>query len=244
MRLTVVGCAGSAPEASVACSCYLVERDGYRLLLDLGTGASGPLLRYTSPERVDRVVVSHTHADHYADLQVLAYHRGRLGAGPVNVVGPGDLRDALSWLTTSPRHFTFTKAETGTYPAGPMTLRLAPVQHGIMDAWAVRVDDALCYTGDTEPCPELDELAVGCEVLLAEACYPHDKATGRHLSGREAGELATRAGARLLIITHLREWTDPDRILAEAAEHAACPVVRAVPGLRVYAVRGTTSPVS
>lgn len=42
MHLTVVGCAGSAPAPDAACSCYLIEADGYRLLLDLGAGASGP----------------------------------------------------------------------------------------------------------------------------------------------------------------------------------------------------------
>jgi len=48
-----------------------------------------------------------------------------------------------------------------------------------------------------------------------------------------AGELATRSGARLLVITHLRSWMDADAILAEAARYASCPVVRALPGLTV-----------
>ncbi|MDP9461497.1 MAG: MBL fold metallo-hydrolase, partial [Actinomycetota bacterium] len=42
MKLTVVGCAGSAPGPKSAASCYLVEHDGFRLLLDLGNGAFGP----------------------------------------------------------------------------------------------------------------------------------------------------------------------------------------------------------
>jgi len=36
MRMTVViGCSGSAPGPDSAASSYLVEKDGYRLLLDL-----------------------------------------------------------------------------------------------------------------------------------------------------------------------------------------------------------------
>ena len=43
MKLTVVGCAGSFPSASSTGSCYLVEHDGHRIVLDLGNGALGAL---------------------------------------------------------------------------------------------------------------------------------------------------------------------------------------------------------
>ena len=36
MKLTVVGCSGSFPSAESACSSYLVEADGFRLLIDMG----------------------------------------------------------------------------------------------------------------------------------------------------------------------------------------------------------------
>ena len=39
MRLTVLGCAGSFPGPESACSAYLVEADGFRLMLDFGTGS-------------------------------------------------------------------------------------------------------------------------------------------------------------------------------------------------------------
>ncbi|WP_371950569.1 hypothetical protein [Actinomadura monticuli] len=45
MILTVVGCAGSVPGPDAACSCHLLEHDGFRLLLDIGAGALGPLQR-------------------------------------------------------------------------------------------------------------------------------------------------------------------------------------------------------
>ena len=39
MRLTVVGCAGSAPGPASSASCYLVDEDGFRLLLEQGPDA-------------------------------------------------------------------------------------------------------------------------------------------------------------------------------------------------------------
>ena len=41
MRLTMVGCSGSMPGPHSAASCYLLEADGFRLVVDLGNGAVG-----------------------------------------------------------------------------------------------------------------------------------------------------------------------------------------------------------
>ena len=55
MRLTIVGCAGSYPNPAGPASCYLVEHDGFRMVLDLGSGALGPLQRYVDPAELDAV---------------------------------------------------------------------------------------------------------------------------------------------------------------------------------------------
>jgi ribonuclease BN (tRNA processing enzyme) len=107
-----------------------------------------------------------------------------------------------------------------------------------MECWATRIDDALCYTSDTEPCAELDELARGSGVLLAEASGLDGDLLPRHLTAGDAGRLAARSGARLLILTHLRPWQDHERLLAEAAAIAPCPVILAQPGLRVALTDG------
>ena len=48
MRLTVVGCSGSIPGPYSAASCYLLEADGFRLVVDLGSGGLGALQRYAA----------------------------------------------------------------------------------------------------------------------------------------------------------------------------------------------------
>jgi ribonuclease BN (tRNA processing enzyme) len=68
MRLTMVGCSGSMPGPHSAASCYLLEADGFRLVVDLGNGAVGALQRYTALNRVDAVALSHLHADHCLDM--------------------------------------------------------------------------------------------------------------------------------------------------------------------------------
>ena len=61
MKLTVVGCSGSFPSAESACSSYLVEADGFRLLLDMGNGALGELQRHCGLYDLDADPLSHLH---------------------------------------------------------------------------------------------------------------------------------------------------------------------------------------
>lgn len=229
MQLTVVGCAGSAPGPESACSCYLIEADGYRLLLDLGAGASGPLQKYADPAAIDAVILSHRHSDHHADITQLWRLREVSSAPPLPITGPSDMPEVL---LTNPGEFTPTIATAGPARFGPIDVRLARVEHG--ECWATRIGDALCYTADTGPCDAIDELAAGCRILLAEASgFDADGPSKGHLSAGDAGRLAARSGSALLILTHLRAWQDHLRLLDEAAALAGCPVIPTRPGLRV-----------
>ena len=79
MRLTVLGGCGAYPEAGQACSGYLVEHDGFRLLVDLGYAVVPQLLGHLTAADVDAVFISHGHPDHCADLNPLL--RARLLGG-------------------------------------------------------------------------------------------------------------------------------------------------------------------
>ena len=56
MRLTVVGCSGSFPGPESAASCYLLEADGFRLVIDMGNGSLGALQRYAPLFGVDAIL--------------------------------------------------------------------------------------------------------------------------------------------------------------------------------------------
>ena len=71
MRLTVLGGCGGWPAAGLACSGYLVEHDGFRLLIDPGYATLPRLLTVADATEVDAVLVSHGHPDHCADLNPL-----------------------------------------------------------------------------------------------------------------------------------------------------------------------------
>ena len=73
MRLTVLGKSPSWQDADGACSGYLLEEDGTTVLLDCGNGVFSKLRRYRDYTKVDAVVISHLHADHFLDLVPFSY---------------------------------------------------------------------------------------------------------------------------------------------------------------------------
>lgn len=244
MNLTVVGCSGSFPGPDNPASCYLVEADGYRVLLDLGNGAFGYLARHIDVNDVDAVLLSHLHPDHCLDLCSMyvarTYHpRGALPK--VAVYGPrgtakrlaaayrvesdsglGDVYDFVEWDTAT------------SYEIGPLSVRVANVTHPVA-AYALRIahgDKVLVYSGDTGPCEALVGLARDADLLLCEASFlaGGEHAADVHLTGCEAGEHAARAGVRRLVVTHVPPWYDPRELVAEAQRTYAGPTEAARAG--------------
>jgi ribonuclease BN (tRNA processing enzyme) len=46
------------------------------------------------------------------------------------------------------------------------------------------------------------ELAKGSDLLILECSFPDDEAIAGHLTPSEAGDIAARAGAKKLVLTH------------------------------------------
>jgi ribonuclease BN (tRNA processing enzyme) len=226
MRFTVLGGCGAWPEAGQACSGFLVEHDGFLLVVDLGYATVPRLLELAAPERVDAVFISHGHPDHCADLNPLLRARALRDepAPPLPVYAlpgaldavlaldrPGMLAGALRLVEISPG---------GRLDIGPFRARTVLLPHWVPDA-GLRLTAAasvLAYTGDCGPSPAVAELARGADLLLAEATYvdrvPDD--SRQYLSSAvAAGEHATAAGAGRLVLTHL--WPGTDRAASRDA---------------------------
>ncbi|MDT4937885.1 MAG: hypothetical protein QOG80_1556 [Pseudonocardiales bacterium] len=234
MKLTVLGCSGSAPGPDSPASGYLLEAEGYRLVLDLGHGAFGMLQRYVEPADVDSIVVSHLHADHCIDLTAyivaLRYggigYRARTPNGRIPLIGPAGTRDRLEaaydpYARKLGLHELFGFSTPSDGALGPFALSYAPMNHPVPTT-AVRVTyggRSLVYSGDTGVSDELVDLARGADVLLCEASVGPDEdyIPDLHLTGRQAGEHAARAGVDRLIVTHVPPWLSREVAADEAA---------------------------
>jgi len=79
----------------------------------------------------------------------------------------------------------------------------------------------LAYSCDTEPCPQVERLAAGADVLIHEATG----ATFGHSSAAQAGAIAREAGAKSLYLIHYHiHGVDLERLVGEAREAFGGPV--------------------
>ncbi len=246
MRLTVLGCAGSFPGPESPCSAYLLEADGFRLLLDFGTGALSGLQRYESLTSVDAILLSHLHADHVLDAASYVVVRRYAPDGPYPALPlyapPGAaqrLAGAYGSVGEGPLDdvYMFHDLKSGTFDIGPFAVTVDRVNHPV-ETYGVRVEHGgrvFVYSADTAPCDALTRLAYGADLFLCEASYDADadNPPGLHMTGRDAGEIATKAGVARLVLTHLvSAWVSEACAVDAAVAAYDGPIDVARPGTR------------
>jgi ribonuclease BN (tRNA processing enzyme) len=235
MRLTVLGSSGAFPTSLNPCSGYLVELEGFRILLDLGYATLPELLKHTTAEAIDAVIITHGHPDHCADLNPLLRARA-LGGGappPLPLYSPPGALDAVLALDRPGMlepHFELREFSPGSSPAiGPFDVDTCLLPHWLPNA-GVRLTGGgmtIAYTGDTGPSPLIAELARDADILIAEASYPeHVPAhSAQFLSNAlQAGQNAAAAGVGQLVLTHLMPGQQQGQALQAARRSYDGPI--------------------
>lgn len=242
MRLITLGGCGAWPGVQQACSGYLLEQDGFRLLVDPGYATLPRLLQHVDATEVDAVLVSHEHPDHCADVNPLL--RARVlrddPAPPLPLYAlPGALDAILALdhgMLAERRHTYDVHAFAGndSLRVGPFTIDVRLLPHSVPNAgFRIAVPSGvLAYTGDCGPDSGLVQLAEDADVLLAEATYVDDasESAGMLSSARDAARQAAQAKTAHLVLTHLWPGTDPAEAVRAAREHYAGPIDVARPG--------------
>ncbi len=246
MKLTVLGCAGSFPGPESSCSAYLVEADGFRLMLDFGTGSLSALQRYASLTSIDAVLLSHLHCDHMVDACSYVVVRRYAPDGPHKPLplfapagAPRRMADVYGHDGPLDDVYEFHTLQPGTFRIGPLTVTVDRVEHPI-ETYGVRNEHdgrTLAYSADSALCDAVIRLASGADAFLCEASYldADPNPPGLHMTGRDAGEAASKAGARLLLLTHLvTAWGSEAETLDTATAAFSGPVEVVRPGARYH----------
>jgi ribonuclease BN (tRNA processing enzyme) len=253
MRLTVLGKSPSWQDAGGACSGYLVEDDDHAVLVDCGNGVFSKLRRYRDYTRVDAVVISHLHADHFLDLIPYAYaltYAPRQQPVPVDrwpgtadparprLLAPRGARELFrrvvgAWGNEDLIERAFRLEEYGqedTLEVGPISVEFHTVPH-FMETFAMCISSSngsgrLVFGADCRPTDELVDFSREADVLLIEATLPRPERSGErgHLTPREAGEHGRAAGVKRLVLTHISDELDALWARDEAADAFGGPV--------------------
>ena len=181
---------------------------------------------------IEVIVVSHFHADHCFGWPFLCEALAEAGGGrTVWVVGPPGIEAHLVNMNEAGAVRTATQlvrerldlrfvdviAEGTWQTAGPLRFRAVEVDHvpylRCFGYLFDRGDDGIvAYSGDTTPCPGLDELASESDVLVVECNGKHGPpgAPPAHMDEDSVQALRSAHPDVHLILTHLGEQVDTD----------------------------------
>jgi ribonuclease BN (tRNA processing enzyme) len=253
MRLTVLGKSPSWQDAGGACSGYLLEDDGVAVVVDCGNGVFSKLRRYRDYTRVDAVLISHLHADHFLDLVPYAYaltYAPRQQPVPVDrwpgtdsparprLIAPRGATDFFrrlvgTWGTEDLIESAFTIEEyneDSEVEIGPLRARFASVPH-FTETFAIAFSSTngsgrLVFGADSGPTDRLSGVAADADLVLIEGTLPRPERTGErgHLTPREAGEHAAAARAKRMVLVHISDELDELWAREQASEAFGGPV--------------------
>lgn len=240
MKVTVLGSCAAWPEPGRACAGFLVEHNGFRLVLDLGFGTLPRLLSLCPNGTVDAVAITHRHTDHCVDLNGLlrVRHYGERTHDPIPLLCSPDVAALVDSLEPEPRLAELFDVRTlpGTHRIGPFEITGIDLKHYVPNS-GLRVTTphrTVAYTGDTGPTPKLADLGRDADLYIMDATLQHQPDGERNvLSAAEAGHWAREAGARRLMLTHFWPGNDRGVSLRQAAEHYAGELLAAEEGLTV-----------
>jgi ribonuclease BN (tRNA processing enzyme) len=226
MKITVLGNNSTTASAGGACSSYLLEADGKKILLDMGNGSIFNLKKLVKLSEIDAIILTHHHFDHISDLFLFRYEREGLKymgeeVLPIDLYTPEMPRWLFEKLTKNDIFKFHVIKENTKVSMGELSIEFIEVMH-LLETYALRCtyeDKVFAYSADTGVCDGIYEACKDADLFLCEATYGSYEPyrMKRHLHGREAGEISKKSGVKKLLLTHLPE-ENLHRLLEEARE--------------------------
>ncbi len=218
-KVTILGSGTCVPRLERSSCSVLVEINSSLILLDMGPGTIRRLLRTGKGlDDITHICISHFHPDHSAELAAFLFaskygdpHRQQ----PLSIVaGPGfnaffkALQNVYGqWIELGNNLLQIREVTANQRPLcfPDFELQTAPVAHN-PESVAFRINTlpgySIVYSGDTDYCNELADLAVKADLLICESSTPDEHKISGHLTPSLAGQIASTADVAKLVLTH------------------------------------------
>lgn len=227
MKLIVLGNYGPYPKAGGACSGFLLDSEGRKVLIDCGSGVVSRMLQFIDVEELSTVLLSHLHSDHSSDMLTLGYavsikmKKGEISS-PIKVYAPEEPIDEYLRIAEREAFDMNSISDDLVITLDDLKITFRQMKHGFAN-YALcfqRGNKKFVYSGDTMPNDELVEFAKGADLFLCEAgLLERDEKSMRamHLTAKEAGEIAEKAQVKRLLLTHFLPDVKIDHYINEAS---------------------------
>ncbi len=222
MKLIVLGSGTCVPSLKRSSPAYYLHAEGRQILVDCGSGTILQLEKIgRSYREIDAVFITHPHPDHIAGIMPLVH---ALIATPLFrrekdflLVGPAEFgkfyKKYISSLIGRPRTFSIEIIDVGDkmdYP--PFRVLTAKTIHS-ENSIAYRFEHgnkSVVITGDADYDRGIVELSRDADLLIADCSFPESMKARGHMTPKECGLVAQKAGVKKLLLSHLHTLPVPE----------------------------------
>ena len=201
-----------------------------------------------SPMKLDGVIVTHCHPDHYTDAEVLVEamtggttrRQGVLAAARSVLKGGDDLDPSISRYHQRLVGRVEELVPGSRFEIGGIAFEALKAVHGDGDAVCIKFDvpgvGSLAYTSDTEAYPGLGEALRGCRLIALGTMWPRGSPLAGHMCTDDALRVIEEVKPGCAVTTHFGLKLlnkDPAKEAAWLEEQSGIPVAAAVDGMTV-----------
>ena len=256
ITVTILGSGTCVPSLTRSSCSVLMAVGDSKLLFDSGPGTMRRLLETgTAIFDISHIFYSHFHPDHSGEFVPLLFatkypnqqqrkNTLTVTAGTGLLDFYGNLKNVYGhWIELEPELLTLMELDHQKPDSNQFrdfTVESAPMAHN-EESIAFRINSpdgsSAVYSGDTDFSDNLIELARDTDLLICESALPDDMRVSGHLTPSLAGEIATRAGVRKLVLTHFYPECDQADIEQECRKTYDGPLILAEDLMRIEVIR-------
>lgn len=241
MRITCLGSGDAYGSGGRFQTCYYVESNSFKILLDCGATALSAMKRFgVNPATIDMVLVTHLHGDHFGGIPFML--REAIMAGmrnrPLMVVGPEGIRKAIclslevlfpgSGTLKMPLSLSFHERSHPTaFQIGSLNISSYSTSHRKPAvSFAFRLENEgkiVAFSGDTEWVDSLLDAAYYADLFICETLTYKEQKIG-HLSYLDIRKHFRKLRCKRILLTHVGEdlLDHIDEVDLEVAEDGKC----------------------
>jgi ribonuclease BN (tRNA processing enzyme) len=252
ITVTLLGTGTCVPSLERSSCSVLAETGESKILIDCGPGTMRRLLENgTELHEISHLLLSHFHPDHTGELVPFLfankYPDGKKRKIPLSVIGGKGISDFYtgltkvfgSWIDLEPNRLNIVELSPGKsgISLDDATLESVHVEHN-EESLAFRITGgkrcSFVYSGDTDSCTSLVDIAGNTDLLICESALPDELKVKGHLTPSAAGDIASKANVKQLLLTHFYPECDKVDVEKQCRRTYQGPLILGKDLMRIY----------
>ena len=248
MQLIILGSGVGVPTSKRSAPGLCVSIEGMPILFDSGSGATYQLPKVgINYHQIDHIFYTHIdHPDHVNDLSEIIFankydfpKRERT----LHITGPKgihrfykNLERLFPTIADPPFPIVMKEVEDDQMKFRDILVESKPLSHQNVKCVGYRIEfhgKSIVYSGDTDYCDNLIELARESDLLVVECSFPDELKADGHLTPSLAGRVAKESKAKRLILTHLYPICEEFNIVEQARKTYHGEIIQAEDLMRI-----------